>query len=90
MRHDVAASIRDKIRSGVLPLPADAPQKCYVGMGTNHACDACDEVITAERIEYELDIADRSTLRFHDTCLATWQTARAERMAGVTARAAEP
>jgi hypothetical protein len=80
MASDVASNIRDKIRSGALPLPEEAPPKCYVGKGTNRACDACDEIVTPEQIEYELDITENRTLRFHDSCLAAWHTVRAERM----------
>jgi hypothetical protein len=80
MPSDVAASIRDKIGAGLLPLPPDPPEKCYVGKGTSRACDACDEAIRPDQIEYELDIQDGRTLRFHDKCLDAWHTARAERM----------
>jgi hypothetical protein len=80
MAADVATCIRDKIRSGVLPLPPDPPHKCYVGKGTMRPCDACDEVITVSEIEYELDITESRTLRFHDACLTAWHQARAEQM----------
>ena len=80
MASDLASNIREKIRSGVLPLPSDTPPKCYVGPGTNRPCDACDEIITPEQIEYELDITENRTLRFHNDCLTAWHTARAERM----------
>jgi len=52
-----------------------------VGKGTKQPCDGCSEAITAEQVEYELDLADARTLRFHDKCLAAWHAARAERMA---------
>jgi hypothetical protein len=80
MASDVAAGTRDKIRSGALPLPSDPPEKCFVGKGTSRPCDGCDEVITPEEIEYELDIAGGRTLRFHVKCLEVWHAARAERM----------
>jgi hypothetical protein len=80
MPADVAASIRSKVRSRTLPLPADPPGKCYVGMGTSRPCDACDEVIAPDQREYELDIADDGTLRFHADCLAAWHELRAERL----------
>jgi hypothetical protein len=82
MAVDVAASIRDKVRSGTLPLPPAPPEKCFVGKGTGRPCDGCDESITLEQIEYELDVTESRTLRFHDQCLAAWHAARAERMAG--------
>jgi hypothetical protein len=80
MATDVAANIREKIQSGVLPLPPEPPQKCYVGKGTRRACDGCDEFIAPDQMEYELDISDSRTLRFHDTRLTAWHAARAERM----------
>jgi hypothetical protein len=82
MAVDVATQIRDKIDSGALPLPPDPPGKCFVGKGTRRPCDGCDELITPDRIEYELDLADGRALRFHDSCLAAWHSARAERLEG--------
>jgi hypothetical protein len=80
MALELAASIRDKIRSGVLPLPPDPPEKCYVGKGTRRPCDGCDAIIESAEIEYELDIAEGRTLRFHAKCLDAWHQARAGRM----------
>jgi hypothetical protein len=77
---NAAANVREKIQSGVLPLPPELPQKCFVGKGTSRPCDGCDEVITPEEIEYKLDIPGGRTLRFHVKCLEAWHTARAERM----------
>jgi|RhiMetdeSRZDD1v2_1073273.scaffolds.fasta_scaffold03189_12 hypothetical protein len=79
MASDLASTIRQKIRSGVLPLPSEVPRTYFVGKGTYRPCDACDEIITREQIEYELDIQNR-TLRFHDPCLAAWHAARGERL----------
>jgi hypothetical protein len=76
---DVAASIRHKIQSGSIPLPPEPPEKCFVGMGTKQLCDGCDELISPDDVEYEVDIAER-TLRFHAKCLSAWHEARAERM----------
>ena len=78
MGSDLATNIRDKIRSGALPLPPDLSAKCCVGMGTQRPCDGCEEPITVEQVEYEFDV-DRRTLRFHDQCLAAWREARPER-----------
>jgi hypothetical protein len=57
MATDVAASIRDKVRSGALPLPPAPPEKCFVGKGTRRPCDGCDAIIGADEIEYELDMS---------------------------------
>jgi CheY-like chemotaxis protein len=77
---DAAETIRAKVRSGALPLPADPPAKCWVGEGIGRACDGCDKVLAPDEIEYELDISDGRTLRLHADCLALWHTARAEQM----------
>jgi hypothetical protein len=39
---------------------------------------ACDRPITPEDIEYEMDIADNRTLRFHQACFTIWQAADAK------------
>jgi len=77
---DAAATIRAKVCSGALPLPADPPAKCWVGKGTSRACDGCDKVIAPDQIEYEVDVTGGRTLRLHADCLALWHAARAEQM----------
>ena len=78
---DAGVRIRAKIASGVLPLPPEAPEKCFVGKGTRRPCNGCDKVISPDEIEYEIDVVDGRTLRFHAKCLDAWHQARAERMA---------
>lgn len=92
MSVDVARSIRFKVASGALPLPAASPEKCFVGKGTKRPCDGCDEIITADQLEYELDIAENQTLVFHANCLAAWHTVRVEAIAArsVFPHAVEP
>jgi hypothetical protein len=80
MPWNLVTSIRDKVQGGALPLPPDPAGKCWVGKGTSRPCDACDASITAEQVEYELDLPDGRTLRFHSKCLAAWHEFRAERM----------
>jgi hypothetical protein len=75
MAWDVVRSIRDKIRSGALPLAPERSATPFGGMGTKRPCDGCDESIPPEQIEYEVDV-DRRTLRFHDICFAAWHEAR--------------
>jgi hypothetical protein len=72
---DLATLVADKIRSGALPLPPEPPQKYFAGKGTRQLCDVCEQAITAEDLEYELDI-DGRTLRFHEKCLDMWRQAR--------------
>ena len=72
---DLATLVADKIRSGALPLPPEPPQKYFAGKGTAQLCDLCEQAITAEHLEYELDIGGH-TLRFHEICLDMWRQAR--------------
>jgi hypothetical protein len=72
---NLATLVEDKIRSGVLPLPPGPPQKYFAGKGTGQFCDLCEQAITAEDLEYELDTGSR-TLRFHEECLDVWRQAR--------------
>ena len=72
---NLATLVEDKIRSGVLPLPPGPPQKYFAGKGTGQFCDLCEQAITAEDLEYELDTGGR-TLRLHEECLDVWRQAR--------------
>ena len=72
---NLATLVEDKIRSGVLPLPPGPPQKYFAGKGTGQLCDLCEQAITAEDLEYELDTGSRR-LRFHEECLDVWRQAR--------------
>jgi hypothetical protein len=74
MALDLAVSIRDKIRSGALPLPPEPPGKYFAGKGTGQLCDVCEKAIMAEQLEYELDAGGR-TFRFHEKCLDMWRQA---------------
>jgi hypothetical protein len=76
MAADLATLVADKIRSGALPLPPEPPEKYFAGKGTGQLCDVCEQAITAEHLEYELDVGVR-TLRFHEKCLDMWRQARA-------------
>jgi hypothetical protein len=44
----------------------------FISQGTGQLCDVCEQAITADHLEYELDIGGR-TLRFHDKCLDMWR-----------------
>ena len=74
-RGDISTVIREKILAGT--LPKDAPVKVFAGYGTGATCDACDLSTTKVDIEYEVDMADGRTFRFHQPCLALWHHERA-------------
>jgi|GEM_PF-2790415 len=80
MAVDLATLIADKIRSGALPLPPEPPAKYFAGKGTGQSCAVCEQAITDEELEYELDI-DGRTLCFHDKCLDMWRQARLTKVA---------
>jgi hypothetical protein len=75
MAADLARLVADKIRSGALPAPPESPQRYFGGKGTGQLCDVCEQTITEEHLEYELDL-DGRTLRFHEKCLDMWRQAR--------------
>jgi hypothetical protein len=75
MATDLATLVADKIRSGALPLPPAAPQKYFAGKGTGQLCDLCEQAITPDQLEYELDV-ESHTLRFHERCVDMWRQAR--------------
>ena len=70
----LAALVAEKIRSGALSLSPEPPQKYFAGKGTGQLCDVCEQPITAEDLEYELD-TDGRTLRFHERCADIWRQA---------------
>jgi hypothetical protein len=76
------AMIREKIASGRLPLPKLPPEKVWVGHGNGEPCDGCDGPITPADLEYEADLANGRTLRFHKKCLAVWHDQRTEETGG--------
>jgi hypothetical protein len=73
---DLATLVAEKIRSGALPVPPEPPEKYFAGKGTKQLCDLCEQVITTDELEYELDV-DVRILRFHEKCLDMWRQARA-------------
>jgi hypothetical protein len=72
---DLATLVAEKLRSGALPLPPEPPEKYFAGKGAGQPCDLCEQAITTEELEYELDLGGR-TLRFHEKCLDMWRQAR--------------
>jgi hypothetical protein len=73
---ELSAVVRHKITAGL--LPTDKPRKVWVGKGMGKPCDACELPVTSADLEYETDLPDGRTLRFHQPCLAVWHEERAK------------
>lgn len=71
VRMDIADKIRRKMKTG--RLPPGRPEKLYGGHGDGLPCSACDEPIFPAQIQYEFDVPDYRTFRFHIGCLALWE-----------------
>jgi hypothetical protein len=78
MAADVSARIRGRIASGLLPVTPELG-KMWVGKGDARSCNGCEERITDDQTEYEIDVPTGETLRFHKQCFDVW---RAECAAG--------
>jgi len=75
MAQDVSAVILAKIRAGALPVSVANSGKSHANKGTNRTCDGCDQPISSEDVEHEVDVADNRTLRFHQACFNVWRAA---------------
>ena len=71
---DVRSVVRAKIDAGTLPTAT--PERVWVGPGMGEPCSACDLVVAAADIEYEIDLPGGRALRFHQKCLAIWHAER--------------
>ena len=58
------------MRRGGLPAPLDA--KAGMGPGSLKLRSGCDDPIKFEDREFELDVLEALTLRFHSECYAAW------------------
>src|SRR5262245_52106818 len=67
---EIIAVVRSKIPSGA--LPSNGGQKVRAGLGSGRTCDGCDQPITREQVEHEVDVPGRA-LRFHQPCLEAWR-----------------
>jgi hypothetical protein len=61
-----------KVKNGA--LPTDGVRRRWVGPGRGASCNGCDEAITPDDTEYEIDFSNALLLRFHRECLQTWET----------------
>jgi len=63
--------VRERIKDG--RLPAKVPAQVYASRGHDHMCVVCDQLITSDKVEYEVrDDRDGKRLCFHLGCHAEW------------------
>ena len=58
-------------------LPYQEPVRTWAGHGTGALCSLCGQPISAEDIEYEVELApeaDSRGLQFHVECYRVWET----------------
>ena len=68
----VRARIRRLLDAGALPVMH--PTSGAAGYGSGKKCDACDQPMMADQVEYKLAHADAGvSLRLHLTCYVLWQ-----------------
>jgi hypothetical protein len=69
---ELRARIRQRIDDGRLPVML--PRRINAGYGSGHTCRACDQPITRDEVEYEVDdYRDGRPLSFHLGCHVIWQ-----------------
>ena len=62
----------DKARRG--ELPAGLRGKMWIGPGSAKRCNGCGESVARGEQEFELEVADALTFRFHAECYHAWAT----------------
>lgn len=70
----------DKTRHGGLPAPFDATM--WGGLGSGKPCSGCVEPIERTEREFEKDLLEGLTLRFHAECYAAWMSFERKTVAG--------
>jgi hypothetical protein len=59
-------------------LPGAAPSRMWAGHGSGQLCALCDQPITSDDVEYEVEVQRDSapaTFRFHRACESVWRGA---------------
>ena len=67
----IASVVRAKLTAGALPRME--VQRSWAGPGSGLPCSGCDQVITRQEVEHEIEVNRGSTLRFHRACFLAWQ-----------------
>ena len=72
-------SVRQRIEHGL--LPSVRPRQIAAGYGSGHFCVVCDDPISNQQVEYEVeDTGTGRRLLFHSDCHALWQSECAEEL----------
>jgi hypothetical protein len=61
-----------KARRGALPTVSGG--RVWIAPGAWQACNGCGEAITPEDREYEVEVSEALTFRFHAECHRAWST----------------
>jgi hypothetical protein len=67
----IAQPIRERLDAGA--LLRIGPKKMWGGFGNRNISDGCGEFILTTEVEYEVNIDDDVTYRFHIACAGLWQ-----------------
>jgi hypothetical protein len=63
--------VRSKLDAGA--LPTTKPEQLWRRYGVGDPCSVCGKPILTAQVEYQFDIPDRGTFRFHVGCLGMWE-----------------
>jgi hypothetical protein len=69
-REVIRARIRTMLETG--ELPCDDTERTLGGRGLGRRCSACGEEISADELEFKVDLASGHTLRLHRRCHELW------------------
>ena len=78
-RGAIAAAILSKLADG--SLPAVSIQKVWAGPGSGRVCLACEQPISAQEIETEVEVGSAVVLLLHAECFRVWQDSLSQRRA---------
>jgi hypothetical protein len=76
----VSDNLLEAMQSG--KLPSRSPERTWAGPGCGAPCMICDQSITADELEYELEFARGADSKqpegrhIHFGCFSAWDTAR--------------
>jgi hypothetical protein len=74
LENELRGKARERIQQGA--LPGVRPNELLGGGGTNVQCSLCDEKITPDATECEIEVRTAGAARkyhFHGFCYALWQ-----------------